>query len=607
MMPIALLPDLAKTLLGVGGKLEPWERLVGLEVEVLRRARGAFLVQWFGRRVPERQLSLHVVFMNIAALKARYRQVRQSLPQPYPELNLIGPIAGAAGVLVGVFASVSGSFLFMPYLHEVFELLVGTGFWGTLVTMSYSLLGNWIMPLLGPALGVGLLAPLGIAMALGLALANDRTSDGIVRLMGNVAVMIDAFLTFWNQLEDPRTPIRNPLVRAVMGILDRMSALFAQVLGFAAIVLVRLAPLIPNLLAQFRAAVSLGEAVYAALQDIVAGFFDALMGPFLAGRGILDTLTGAYETILRLPEQLMEMVSELIEDATTVIGDAFTAIIGMISGYVEGVAERIVQGFHMTPLGWLIDRIMALVDLIPRFLAELRNAPRIVTPPPPPEPERGWLGSAWDWTKDTAADAYTLGLTSQIEDLQEAAGRLRLPAIPEFADLPDIPDLPTLPDASSLIGQTPTAPDLGDEALRLLRGATLPPIPEELLRRPRSAFAGQRPERPTLSDHERNLRDAIYLAVGRVLPAALRIHAPDLRALFDRVDDNLYPDAPRDPLPNLDHPQQTLPDSGRLAPRVGTLRIRTREGVTAAPDLRAFRDRLSDALHGQTYFVQATG
>ncbi len=124
-MPIALLPDLAKSLSRVGTRLEPWERLVALEVEILRRARGAFLVQWFGRRVPERQLSLHVVFVNIAALKARYRLARQSLPQPYPELNLIGPIAGAAGGVAGLFASVSGSFLFAPHLHEVFEKMTG--------------------------------------------------------------------------------------------------------------------------------------------------------------------------------------------------------------------------------------------------------------------------------------------------------------------------------------------------------------------------------------------------------------------------------------------------------------------------------------------------
>jgi hypothetical protein len=105
---------------------------------------------------------------------------------------------------------------------------------------------------------------------------------------------------------------------------------------------------------------------------------------------------------------------------------------------------------------------------------------------------------------------------------------------------------------------------------------------------------------PLLSAREMQMRDAIYLAVGRVLPPALRVHAPRLQALFGRIDAILYGvEEPPGPAPEL--PQLDLPDSGRLRPVVGMLTIRSRGGF--APDLRAFRDMVVNAMERQTYMA----
>jgi hypothetical protein len=609
-MPIALLPELAKALTNVGGRLTPWNILAQLEEQLLRRARGAFLVRWFGRTVPERRLSLHIAIVNITDLRARYQQAKRSLPGPLPELNLFGPIAGAAGVAAGLFASPTGSILFAPYLHDVFAEMPER-WWRDPLAMFYALVGNWIMPLAGPGLAVGLLAPVGILAAVALSIKGDRTSHLAIRLLGEVALLIDAFLGFWDQFQGPVEEIRNPLVRGIMQVLGRVATVFAHLLGAAGLLLVRLAPLIPNLVDQFRAALALGEAVVATLGEIISDLFDTLMAPFLAGRGILDTLMVIYGSILALPARMLDTVKTLLDGALSDFGMAFSTIATLIADYVSGVMDRIVSAFHMTPLGWTIDRITAIVALMPQFIRAMRNAPRMDAPVPE---QRGWAGRAWDWTtgqvEDAAAYAATGGLTGEVNDLIDAFGALRMPGLPEL-DLPEFPALPTLPDTWVLGGTEPAVPDFGAEARRLLdeARAAAGPEPAEFLRHPPSGFAAERRALdaagpPVLDATERGLRDMIYLAVGRVLPAALRIQAPAVRAIFDEIDATLYPDAPQDPHP--DHPQQILPDSGRLQPQVAKLTIRASHRF-AAPDLRVFRDRLVEVMGTQGYHVLDAG
>jgi hypothetical protein len=100
------------------------------------------------------------------------------------------------------------------------------------------------------------------------------------------------------------------------------------------------------------------------------------------------------------------------------------------------------------------------------------------------------------------------------------------------------------------------------------------------------------------------LRDAVYAAVGRVLPAALRLQAPKLREYFDKLDDKIYQTAPTaGSLP--EPPQLELADSGLLRPIVEVLAIRAPNNAYA-PDLRAFRDMVRAAMVNQSYMAADT-
>ncbi len=207
-----------------------------------------------------------------------------------------------------------------------------------------------------------------------------------------------------------------------------------------------------------------------------------------------------------------------------------------------------------------------------------------------------------------------MGLTHEIRDLIDSAGNLQFPAAPDL-DVPSFPALPTMPDVSAIADRI--GRPAGLDAVALARQLAVAgdsvrarmAIPPDLMRRPRSAFAGERarldaagdPMLRTASDEPMQLgdmqfRDLIYLTVGRVLPPALRGLAPDVKAMFDSFDAEVY-DTTATP---LDQPMLTLEDNGRLRPVVGRLTIRS-DAMTA--DVRAFRDVLVAELEARTYLA----
>lgn len=608
-MPIALFPELTRTLAKVGAALAPWDRLATLEEQILRRARAAFLAHWFGPGVPERQLSLFITIANIAEFRSRYALVRRSMPGPLPAMNLLRPIAGMAGFATGLFFSPSGVFLVAPHIRSLFDMLTDS-WWGTPASLMYSLVLNWVMPLLGPGLIIGLGAPLLLAWALGATLSGDRRSRAIVRLTGDAAMLIDAFLGFWAQITGPEEQIRNPVVRGIMVLLRRFSALFAHALGFVALMVTRLLPLIPNLIAQYRAALGLGNAVVDAVRDIATGFFDALREPFTEGAGLRAILTSVLDAFFALPGQLVSLVREAINDALSEFQAAFETLNRMLGTYIGGLRDRIVAAFEQTPVGQMISRIRELVALVPQLTGEFTAIPSVGSGGAPTD----WVDvddtlRSW-WMEGLTGGVFGPGLGTRVSDLIGSVRRIRLPATPSVS-VPDLPSAPTLPSTPALRSEIglPAPDDFASEARRMLADARAAragaELPEALLRRPASAFAEERRRlarlgRPTLSERDLRLRDAIFLAVGRVLPPALRIHAPRLRALFEQIDEQLYGVTPSE-RPAEQMPQLELPDSGRLRPVVEVLTIRSTGGF--APDLRAFRDLVVDAMERQTYLA----
>jgi hypothetical protein len=599
-VPIALLPELTRTLARAGRMLAPWSRLVLLEEQVLRRARGAFLVHWLGTSVPVRGLQLHVAIRNIDAFRQRYLAVERSMPGPATPLNLLGPLAGIGGLVVGMAMSPTGWVLVARYADEIADRLIG-GTAGGILGLVYRLFGYALAPVLG--LGLGL--PVALAGAFAGVLGGGPAPRAVYELLGELAMLIDAVVRFWDVLTGPRGAVRNPLLRRILHVLDRFAGLFAQVLGFAAILVTRVARFVPHLVGEFRALGGLLDAVAAALSDIVGGIGDRLSAAFVEPPNPLSVLERVFDSFVELPGLVVAKVTELVEGATSELTLAFGAISAAIDAFVGTLSARLSAAFGETAVGLLVARVQRLLRLMPAVREAFAQAARR----PPEEPglipidPLGDLGSAiWRGT----LYAITGGFTGSLNDLIESFGRIRFPSFPAVTP-PGFPALPTIESLDAIMARIgrPTGLDATalTERLRAEADAALAErhVPAELLRDPTSAFALERRDllasrgRPTLRLDDERLRDLIYLAAGRVLPPALRVYAPDVRALFDQIDREVY-DIERPP---LEHPMLELEDNGRLRPVVQMLTVRARGAD--APDVRAFRDLLVEELRGRAY------
>lgn len=602
-MPIAILPELTRTLLATGRVLAPWNQLVELEHQLLRRARSAFIVRWFGTSVPESRLSLSIAIVNIDALRRRYHQATRSVTAGPTGPNLLGPIAGIAGLLVGIAGSFPGTMLTAAHADEIFDHLVGDNIGSGLLTMLFSLFGGWIVPPLVLLIGAGG-SPAFLAAGLSSAIGHEPTR-AVVLLLGEAAAFITAASAFWEQLSGPREKIRNPLLARIMLFADGLAKAFAHTLGFVAILVTKIAPLLPNLVAQFGALLALVSSVFDAVKDVTTGLAAALMAPFRADGGIAAILKGLLHRIGELPDIALKEIDKLITALATALTSAGKQISTAITTFADTIAPGLVQLFKDSVIGQLVDRIKKFLAMLPDIVDAFKNAPKPKEEPEEEDALRKWY--LW---------LLLQGLTYDIANMLDSAAALKLPptAALEVPEFPDLPELPDITDITTRIGR----PEGIDPAALERRLATTGEsvrakmaIPQELLRRPRSAFAGERARlaaaghpvlRPPgdepwqLGDNQ--LRDLIYLAVGRVLPPALRSMAQDVKSAFDTADVEVYQTKPE----QLDQPMLELEDNGRLRPVVSKLTIRS---DALAADIRGFRDVLVGELEARTYLAPA--
>lgn len=598
-MPIFLLPELAAALNRAGRTLKPMSRLVLIEEQLLRRARGAFLVHWFGTGVPERQLGLHVAIANEAALRARYLEVKRGMDAPFPELNLLGPLAGIAGLLAGIAVSPTGVVLLVTKLSVLSDLLVETMDSGLLTALWW--IFRWLTPALGPAAAF-LAVPVLLAGSLAAALGGDRDSRAVVRVLGESAMFTDAFIRFYDVITGPRDQVKNPLLRKILDLMDRFAGVMVQVIGFGALVVTRVARLLPHVMGEFRAVVALAGSSMAALGDIMAGFGDRLIEPFVKKPDPLDFLGLVLDTFVALPGRMMKTVTELIDGVALDLALAFITISVAISAFVAGLRKNIADAFAQTAVGLLMERVDRLLKAMPGVKEAFAAAAA--------DKKEKEKKEKSHWSLRATLYTVTGGLTGSLNDLLDAIGAMAFPGAPGFA-VPDFPAVPALPDLEAITKKVgPPAPldqarltkRLEKEAADALAERKVPP---GLLKNPVSAFGLERRElektrpEPVLNLDDERLRDLIYVAVGRVLPAAFRMHAPGVREAFDLVDEQVYGEkkAP------LEHPMLELKDDGVLRPVVKVLAVRALEGSGFAPDVRAFRDLLVEALQGQKYLA----
>jgi hypothetical protein len=601
-MPLALLlQDLVGTLRAASSALTPWLDIASFESTIVERARGAFLVHWFGPRLPFEGLSLRAHIANIAALDQQFLAAQRSVAQTPGGPNLTEPLLGFAGMLTGVMISPVGAIAGASLLLRFSEFGIGV----LLTALAWvALPGLLILGLaLAPA-GTGILVGGGLSLAgigavLGVVLADRRDVRAIYDLFGALARLMNASVILLGQLTGPRSAIRNPLLRKLLDVADRLAALFAQVLGAVAVVVVKVGPILPPVAETLVGLGKLASTTFAALDTIVSGLMDRLAELGAGGRLSFGALVARVIAVVKrqavlIRDALLHQLDVLVEVFSQVAAKLGAAL-GIFAGEVGGFLRRL---FTDHPFVQVLKAFKTQIDaIVTAFSAPPPPPPPGAPPPPPAEP-------------------------SALAPL--------LKALPELPPIPTFPSTPVLPDPARLKEELGAAavPGLNLDAIAEAAaglGGGVEPI--ELSAESRAAV-GRAGRRPSVFARERALlelrygdrldralelnraqldefRQAFGVIVGRILPPELRATAaPQLAAVLAAVDEHLYGKRPRtvdpDRLPVLD-----LPDNDRLRPVVKRLRLRM-PGATLGT-VRRFEALLTERLQRQEYWVDGAG
>jgi len=592
-MPVALLLQNTLRSLSLGARaMGTWGRMVALEELLLERTRGAFMVSWFGTRFPTEGFALRISFANLDALRLRYEAVRSATGEGAPGgLNLTEPGAGMVGMLTGILSSP-----FPALLVGIAAAVLGEG-WLT------KLLGALHAASLGTLTGaVGVLAfPLAIVGILVLAIDDPRVGQ-VYGLMGALAELLTAARIFIDQLLGPPEQVRNPLVRAVLGVFDRMAAIFALLLGLAALIFARLQPLILPLVDQAIALYRLFQAVMGVIEVAV---FDLIfrLGWLSEGQGSpLAAIDAVVAALMQMATVLSERIGELMDTVVSGITDLGLSLSARVLLFLTAASEALRRAVENHPLGQVLNMAIAIMPAVisalraigTMIMASLRNAPVI--------------GGLLSGSGSSSSSASGGGVTDWL-----------------YRQGPPLPPVPTAPAVGAVevaVGGrpalsasldtllataegSPTYVFLTDEAMAELARMRSRPDPFRLERLAlRDVGGGSAAQQlADLRAEQLPLRALLAAIVERVLPPAAAPYVRELDDLFRLVDRELF-GLPAGTAPRRELPVRALAESDRLRVEVGRLRVRVAGADTAAA--RAWADSFGAALRAQSYIAANT-
>jgi hypothetical protein len=574
-MPLfLLLQDISRTFQqGVhdgGFYLNDWDRLVALESLLVARAQSAFLVHWFGPRVPLHGFHLRIAIENLPALRARYQQVVGSGVQAQRGPNLTEPLAGMAGM---VFGSLSSPINAMFLYERVARIMPRwyTNLAAALSVLSFGVLGTLITSLIGGA----------SVLALPGALTSGDTIH-VYNLLGAVAQMAAPFRRFWEIISGPRERVQNVVLRGILHAADQLAQLFPYVIALFSVLVTRFAPVIEATLNQLPFFIDLATAVINLVVFLIKNLQARLtdMGP----HG--DILFGPLRIVLRLMGRLpksLEFLARFMESLTDELRRIGNGVRSGVTAWLTAARPGITAATTGHPF---ITTLIAFKDSMSTLGAALRSS---TPPPPPPSPSAGPPPPPAPPSLFSRVTGIILPPTPSL------ALRGPTAAMRDFGTAP-----PT--DVMALFR--------GFEAVRQLIPGVLPDpfalsqsAQRELAaaRRPRSLIEPILGEVEQASDRapgealeERRLRDLMFEVVARVLPPSAYSAIAPLENILNRIDDTL----------SRQHPVRELAESNRLQPVVSRLRVRARDESEQA--VRAWAEQLRAALEVQSYVAPAS-
>lgn len=579
-MPISLLLTPVATAFwrGVRGTpgvlgLEHWVELVRLEEVLIGRARGAFMVRWFGTRFPLQGSHLRGYFVNLDALRERFLAAQRSVVPETRGLNLLEPVAGLGGIALGVLLSPTSL------------LLAGLGTWRLLGHWAWMLGGIVLGPVIGAlAAALGALAlPLALMGALVAGLAQPESLRALHEVLGSVARLVDAFLRFMDVLTGPREGVRNPVVRGVLEILDGLARLVPLGIALFAVVVGRVGALVVPLTRQAVALLEVTDIVMDAIGFALGHIGEALKEGFAGPGSPTGMLVMTFGAIGRAFGKVGGRLVKLLGVMASTFSALGTSVREKVGAFVSDVKGFFIAAFEEHPVGAAVLALVQQIGILEKVHARI--------PPKPPKPPKS-----------------------------SSSGGSSLPSW--LPSPPPFPALPSLPSTTSIAERVGGLPRLGHLLPRITLNALFDPLAEErphlgpealaalagarkldsVFARERRALERREGMEPGLAlavyrAREQPLRDAITDVVRSVLPPEIRGYLPELLHVFEQLDEALY--SRMKERKTTAFPVKDLPDTGQLRPVVHRLHLRHPE--PESPQARAFQALLVRTLGQQRY------
>ncbi|MES3153128.1 hypothetical protein [Sphingomonas faeni] len=618
-MPIALfLQQQFGRLAGTAAPLDRWREVLAIEALVIDRARGAFLSTWFGTRLPRAGDQLLVGIVNLDALAAQYRHARAPLVAGATGPNLVEPLAGLAGMALGLLLSPSGIVLALFGLLStatgalpriLFHILFDTSFFGRTIAFGVG----------GAVAGVGLgaaavLLPIGVLAAIVYVAVTAGTPNAAqlaIEALGALARFFVALPRLVSVLLGPRSGVGNPLIASLLGLVDRMAALFAQGIGAIGLIVTRIGPLILPWTREFLAIRALAEASIVLVKTMVNDARAQLEWLWSDAAGALpDLLAGLFQGVMAGVDRMIALVTDaLLNLAVAFIVGAFIADVEARNGLDETIdAAR---------------RILMRIPLIATFraLGRVATVVRTIIPPSPapaPSPSGGSILPAgaphWPGLPDADLLEGMIGPRPPMPTIENAealldpqsqlgsAARFTIGALPAdtmapfgltaetqamIARLTRAPASIVADQLAATAAEAAAAPSpvIGLDRARELMPLLMGIVPAEMVEQGRAALEDRRVQ--------------VQAMIAKSLMPLVRARLPALRPMLAAIDAVVTAQAAT----LADRHPVRVPDNGRLRPIIGRLTVVLPDGDAATA--RNFANDLTGLLRAQPYLAAA--
>jgi hypothetical protein len=576
-LSILLADTLSVIVKGVTG-VAAWQSITETWTLVVHRLRSAWLVGWFGSRLPISGIDLHVVFVNHEQLRRRWALVTRSDRSTADRPSLLEPLLGISGSLVGTLTMPLNGMLALAALARLKQ---GIGL--TVVAVTNALLYGL------PLSAILLLAVPLAAVLLFANLAGPQHLEELELLAAATALVLP-LTRIWRQASGAE-PVRNPLFAQLLGLLERIVELLPHLLAVVAVAVTRIAPLLAPMRDAILATYLAVTEILAAIKAVADNTWTAL-SMLWSGPNYLAAALGALtRSVHRLLTRIGVLVRGTLHELTGILLRNLSSTVLTVARWLISVARFVKTVVIDHPVVRALIGLLGAIDVVKAWWARRPPKPTSTAPAKPPSP---WLTS-FPWPASARALVFALKHTPPTPKL----------TVPDFPPLVGAENIGPIAEAMRTGGfGAPADPFALDAAQRArLERYRRPPAALGALWREVDEAAKQQKARDrifSLSESIGRLSELIGPAAEGAVGAQAAAVLPDLDRLLDQLDV-----AARGR--RIDHPVRDLPEPSQVRPVIGRLRVRAQvpdgAGDRVRAEIEAFTTLLRQRLDAAPYPV----